>query len=213
MIDVLFLAVEEAVPATHPAARLAVPLGFLFFSGSVYLLLWSNYGAKKAGAIYGTAFFGFCTLLGIFWWLGAPGTPQNVGLQNLPGQAPNHYAARWFAFEPESDRSEFFGVADGSLDAFEGRSSLRTWIFRILLNTAKTRGERERRTLPFSILPLVLAGCFLLIWGFIAWLAWLLIHLIFLIGFRNKLFVLMQWTYSYFMYRRSARIITYLPPE
>lgn len=49
--------------------------------------------------------------------------------------------------------------------------------------------------------------------GWFAWLAWLFVHLIFLIGFRNKLFVLMQWTYSYFMYRRSARIITYLPPE
>jgi NADH dehydrogenase len=49
--------------------------------------------------------------------------------------------------------------------------------------------------------------------GWPAWLAWLFVHLIFLIGFRNKLFVLMQWTYSYFMYKRSARIITYLPPE
>jgi RNA polymerase sigma-70 factor (ECF subfamily) len=35
---------------------------------------------------------------------------------------------------------------------FEGRSSLRTWIFRILTNTAKTRGERERRSVPFSAL-------------------------------------------------------------
>jgi NADH dehydrogenase len=43
--------------------------------------------------------------------------------------------------------------------------------------------------------------------GFIAWLAWLFIHLIFLIGFRNKLAVLLQWTYSYFAYKRSARII------
>ncbi len=49
--------------------------------------------------------------------------------------------------------------------------------------------------------------------GWSAWLAWLFIHLIFLIGFRNKLFVLMQWAYSYFAYKRSARIITYLPPE
>jgi NADH dehydrogenase len=49
--------------------------------------------------------------------------------------------------------------------------------------------------------------------GFLAWLAWLFIHLIFLIGFRNRLAVLFQWTYSYFSYKRSARIITYLPPE
>ena len=49
--------------------------------------------------------------------------------------------------------------------------------------------------------------------GLIAWLAWLFVHLLFLIGFRNKLAVLLQWTYSYFAYKRSARIITYLPSE
>jgi RNA polymerase sigma-70 factor, ECF subfamily len=38
------------------------------------------------------------------------------------------------------------------IDRFEGRSSLKTWIFRILTNTAKTRGERERRSVPFSSL-------------------------------------------------------------
>jgi RNA polymerase sigma-70 factor, ECF subfamily len=40
--------------------------------------------------------------------------------------------------------------AFGSLHRFEGRSSLRTWIFQILLNIARTRGVREKRTLPFS---------------------------------------------------------------
>jgi NADH dehydrogenase len=44
--------------------------------------------------------------------------------------------------------------------------------------------------------------------GYPAWLAWLFIHLIFLIGFRNRLAVLLQWTYSYFAYKRGARIIT-----
>src|SRR5437763_14368688 len=36
------------------------------------------------------------------------------------------------------------------IDRFEGRSSLKTWIFRILLNTAKTRAQREARSIPFS---------------------------------------------------------------
>lgn len=40
----------------------------------------------------------------------------------------------------------------GALDRFEGRSSLRTWVFRILVNTAKTRAQREGRTVPFSAL-------------------------------------------------------------
>ena len=47
--------------------------------------------------------------------------------------------------------------------------------------------------------------------GFLAWIAWLFVHLVFLIGFRNKLAVLLQWTYSYFAYKRGARIITGLP--
>lgn len=50
--------------------------------------------------------------------------------------------------------------------------------------------------------------------GFIAWLSWLFIHILFLIGFRNRLLVFIQWAWSYFTYERSARLITgstYLP--
>ena len=43
------------------------------------------------------------------------------------------------------------GVIRG-LDGFEGRSSLKTWILRIVVNTAKTRGVREARSVPFSAL-------------------------------------------------------------
>jgi len=43
----------------------------------------------------------------------------------------------------------WLGVLKG-IDRFESRSSLKTWIFRILLNRARTRGEREGRTIPFS---------------------------------------------------------------
>lgn len=44
--------------------------------------------------------------------------------------------------------------------------------------------------------------------GYPAWLAWLAVHLLFLVGFRNKFSVLMEWVYSYFTYKRGARIIT-----
>src|SRR5215472_17615835 len=50
--------------------------------------------------------------------------------------------------------------------------------------------------------------------GFIAWLSWLFVHILFLIGFRNRLLVFIQWAWSYFTYERSARLITgssYLP--
>jgi RNA polymerase sigma-70 factor (ECF subfamily) len=41
----------------------------------------------------------------------------------------------------------------GQLDRFEGRSSLKTWVYRILVNAAKQRGTKEGRTLPLSSLP------------------------------------------------------------
>ncbi len=45
----------------------------------------------------------------------------------------------------------WLGVLRG-IDRFEGRSSLKTWLFRIVTNTAKTRGVREARSVPFSSL-------------------------------------------------------------
>jgi RNA polymerase sigma-70 factor (ECF subfamily) len=45
----------------------------------------------------------------------------------------------------------WLGVLTG-IDRFEGRSSLKTWILRILVNRARTRGERESRTIPVSAL-------------------------------------------------------------
>jgi NADH dehydrogenase len=47
--------------------------------------------------------------------------------------------------------------------------------------------------------------------GYAAWLAWLIVHLIFLIGFRNKLAVLFNWAYSYFTYKRGMRIVFSVP--
>lgn len=44
--------------------------------------------------------------------------------------------------------------------------------------------------------------------GFIAWLSWLFIHIMFLIGFRNRIVVLLQWAWSYLTYERAAWLIT-----
>jgi RNA polymerase sigma-70 factor (ECF subfamily) len=55
------------------------------------------------------------------------------------------------AVAEEVVQEAWLGVLKG-LDRFEGRAALKTWIFRILVNTAKTRGEREARTVPFSSL-------------------------------------------------------------
>jgi NADH dehydrogenase len=44
--------------------------------------------------------------------------------------------------------------------------------------------------------------------GFFAWIGWLFIHIIYLIGFRNRLVVLTNWAYNYFTYDRGVRLIT-----
>ena len=44
--------------------------------------------------------------------------------------------------------------------------------------------------------------------GFLAWMVWIFVHVFFLIGFRNRVLVLLQWAWSYFTYSRGARLIT-----
>lgn len=44
--------------------------------------------------------------------------------------------------------------------------------------------------------------------GFVAWLAWLSVHIFYLIDFRNRLVVLLDWAWAYFAYRRGSRLIT-----
>jgi NADH dehydrogenase len=44
--------------------------------------------------------------------------------------------------------------------------------------------------------------------GFLAWVFWLALHIFFLIGFRNRLLVFMQWAWAYVTYQRGARLIT-----
>ncbi len=60
-----------------------------------------------------------------------------------------HVATREVAEDVVADT--WLGVING-IGRFEGRSALRTWIFQILLNIARTRGKREKRTLPFASL-------------------------------------------------------------
>lgn len=49
--------------------------------------------------------------------------------------------------------------------------------------------------------------------GFPAWGAWLVVHIYYLIGFRNRLLVLLSWAWNYLTFRRGARIITGLPRQ
>jgi NADH dehydrogenase len=49
--------------------------------------------------------------------------------------------------------------------------------------------------------------------GFLAWCAWLALHITVLIGFRNRASVLLSWIYSYFFYGRGSRLITNFSSE
>ena len=45
--------------------------------------------------------------------------------------------------------------------------------------------------------------------GYLAWLAWLFIHLLYIVQFGNRVLVLVQWAWSYLTWAKSARLITY----
>lgn len=49
--------------------------------------------------------------------------------------------------------------------------------------------------------------------GYLAWWAWLLVHILFLIRFENRILVFVQWSWSYFTRGRAARLITEVPPQ
>jgi RNA polymerase sigma-70 factor, ECF subfamily len=70
--------------------------------------------------------------------------------QELMGRVAAMYV-RSPAVAQEVVQDTWVSVLNG-IRSFEGRSSLKTWIFRILVNSAKSRGVREQRTVPFSAL-------------------------------------------------------------
>lgn len=99
----LILAVEGGhIPADHPWAKVAVPLGALLFFGPIYLLLRSNLGTRRGYLVFASSLFGFLAFMGLFWAFGAPGTPQATGPQSLPGQEISEYVPTWVPFAPDS---------------------------------------------------------------------------------------------------------------
>ncbi len=73
-------------------------------------------------------------------------------LVNALGPAMRRVARMFVSTDAVADevvQDAWLGVLQG-LDRYEGRASLRTWIFKILVNIAKTRGQREGRSVPFA---------------------------------------------------------------
>jgi NADH dehydrogenase len=94
-------------------------------------------------------------------------------------------------------------VADVIREEIVGRESLRRRGFRYkdygsMATIGKSRAVAEIGRVRFS--------------GLIAWIAWLVLHVTVLIGFRNRLTVLAEWVYDYIFFRRGSRLITGLAP-
>jgi len=114
----------------------------------------------------------------------------------LPGVAPNaiqqgKYVAKVIREETES--------ADGKRSK-SARKPFHYWDKGSLATIGRSAGIAQFGKIHIS--------------GFIAWLSWLFVHIFFLIGFRNRILVFIQWAWSYFTYERGARLITgstYLP--
>lgn len=94
---------HEFVPPDDWRTIISLPASIIIFFGSIYLLLRSNLGTRRAYLVIGTSFFGFMLILSLFWTFGAPGTPIASGPQNLPGQELDYYQATWFPFAPDSE--------------------------------------------------------------------------------------------------------------
>jgi len=95
-------AAEEYVPPDDWRGAVALPVSILIFFGGIFLLLKANLGTRRAYLVEATCFFGFMTVLSLFWGFGAPGTPQFTGPQTMPGQPADYYTPKWVAFAGDS---------------------------------------------------------------------------------------------------------------
>src|SRR5688500_616859 len=110
----LVLATEShGIPGSDWRAKIAVPLGFVLFFGSIYMLVRSNLGTRRGYLVTATSFFGFMTIYALFWTFGAPGPPPATGPQNLPGQELDAYEDVWRPYAGDSRVAEdpTYGVA------------------------------------------------------------------------------------------------------
>ncbi len=87
-------------------------------------------------------------------------------------------------------------AARNILGMIDGRKPQRFWYFDkgSMATIGRNKAVADLKLLHLSGIP--------------AWLAWLFVHIIFLVGFRNRLAVLFQWSWAYFSFNKGARLIT-----
>jgi NADH dehydrogenase len=124
--------------------------------------------------------------------------------QTLPGVSPvaiqmGQYAGRVILADLKGWRPEPFsespeGRAAAGSDGKAGRKAFEYWNKGQLAVIGRGHAVADIGRLHFG--------------GFIAWLIWVFVHIFFLIGFRNRVMVLLEWAVAYFSYGRGARLIT-----
>jgi NADH dehydrogenase len=157
----------------------------------------------------------------VFWAAGNAGSPlaRSLGVPldkagrvcverdlSIPGHPEVFVAGDLAAFEQE-DGNLVPGVAPAANQ--EGKTAAQN-ILRDL------RGEPRKAFRYFNKGNLATIGRsravadfgFLRIAGWPAWVLWLFVHILYLVGFRNRLIVLLEWAYAYFTYQRGVRLIT-----
>ena len=102
--------------------------------------------------------------------------------RQLPGQAP--VAAQQGRFVADTVLSEIAGRERGEFK-YVDKGQMAT--------VGRSRAIAEVSGFQFA--------------GFFAWLVWLVVHIFFLTGFRNRFFVVLSWAWSFFTFRRGARLI------
>jgi NADH dehydrogenase len=103
--------------------------------------------------------------------------------QQLPGLAPTAIQ------EGEHAAENIAGTIEG-----RSRQPFHYWDKGIMATVGRASGIAQTGRLRLS--------------GFFGWLAWLFIHILYLIGFRNRLLVMIQWAWAWFTFGRGARLIT-----
>lgn len=134
--------------------------------------------------------------------LSVPGHPEVFALGDLvaltdrkgqvvPGVSP---AAMQMAKHAAKLIAEELRARPSTTNAAAGREAFAYWDKGTMATIGRSKAVAEIGRVHFS--------------GYPAWVAWLFVHLIFLVGFRSKFSVFVQWVYSYLTYKRGARIIT-----
>jgi NADH dehydrogenase len=126
---------------------------------------------------------------------------------SLPGHPEIFCIGDAAAFVPEVGKAPLPGVSPVAMQ--QGRFVARQIVRRLDARPPETFVYRDKGSMATIGRSRAVAEIGnLRLSGFLAWLTWLLVHIYYLVDFRNRTFVIINWAWSYLTYRRGARLIT-----